>query len=428
MNPVLDLAGIGVGPFNLSVAALLHGSELNASFYESKAQFCWHRGMMLPGAQLQTSYLKDLVTPVDPTNPHSFLAYLVAKRRFYPFLNASQGAVTRQEFADYLGWVAGRLDNLRFGTRVERVDFDQNHFVLQLGSETVHARHLSVAVGKRPLVPACARPLLSEHCFHAIDIGLRTLDLRGKRVAVIGGGQTGAEIVLNALDGLWGAPASVSWLSRRPNFQPLDETPFTNEWFTPDYVDAFHALPLLRRSRIVAEQKLASDGISPQTLQALYQRFYRLVHLEGGGHRLRLRPHRELISLQRGAAYTLGLQNGHDGAREQEQADLVILCTGFADHFPDCLASLRAELQLDEDGKLRLNSHFAAAWNGPRGNRLYVLNAGRHSHGIAEPQLSLMAWRSARIINDVLGRRRFDTAENTSFVDWASGDWERAVA
>ena len=80
MTNVLDLAGIGVGPFNLSLAAQLDSVDgLNVRFYDRKAHFSWHPGMMLPDVELQTSFLKDLVTATNPTSPWSFVAYLVAQ-------------------------------------------------------------------------------------------------------------------------------------------------------------------------------------------------------------------------------------------------------------------------------------------------------------------------------------------------------------
>ena len=102
-SDTLDLAGIGIGPSNLSLASLLDGvGNVRAHFYESRASFDWHPGMMLPDVELQSSYLKDLVTPVMPTSPWSFISYLVAHKRLYAFLNAHYDAVPRREFAQYL--------------------------------------------------------------------------------------------------------------------------------------------------------------------------------------------------------------------------------------------------------------------------------------------------------------------------------------
>lgn len=420
----LDLAGIGAGPFNLAVAAQLRGQGQSSRFFEAKRQYSWHPGLMLPGAELQTSYLKDLVTPVDPTSPYTFLAYLVAKRRFYDFLHAEQGAITRREFADYLQWVAARLDNVQMNSRVERVLDRGDLFELEVrgekGAEKIMAKNLCVAAGKKPFIPDCCKPLLSDQCFHALEIALRQLDVRGKRVAVVGGGQTGAEVVLNLLNNHWGCPDELLWVSRRSNFLPLDETPFTNDWFTPGYVEVFRRLSGARRAQVVAEQKLASDGISPDTLKALYQCLYRLVHLEGAADRVQLLPHRELRNLSRAGSHELLLHNNLNGDNEVQRADLVILCTGLREALPQCLAPLQDRLQRDADGSLVLDDRFAASLQGAAGRRLYFLGTGRYSHGIAEPQLSLSAWRAAQVVNDLVGRQVYDTGQADNYMHWVT--------
>jgi lysine N6-hydroxylase len=48
-----------------------------------------------------------------------------------------------------------------------------------------------------------------------------------------------------------------------------------------------------------------------------------------------------------------------------------------------------------------------------------VQNAGRASHGIADPQLALLAWRAATILNDVLGRRAFALDGAGSLIEWS---------
>ncbi len=429
MSDILDVAGIGAGPFNLAVAALLHRQPLNARFFEAKATHSWHPGMMLPQALLQTSYLKDLVTPVDPTNPYSFLSYLVDKRRFYAFVNAEQDAITRQEFADYLSWVAQRLDILQMDSPVDAVEDDGECFRLTVRGQDVRARNLCVAAGKQPYIPPCCTELLSDNCFHALGIAQRHLDLCGKRVAVIGGGQTGAEIVLNVLDNVWGEPDALTWVSRRSNFLPLDESPFVNDWFTPDYARVFQQLPAAQRQRTLQEQKLASDGISPSTLKALYQRFYRLAHVESGRVDLALRPHRELSSLRFHGHYALEMRNGLSEQMEYLDADVLILCTGLTDALPTCLNPLVDVLERDACGRPCLDQAFAAPWPGKQRRRVYLLNVARHSHGIAEPNLSLSAWRAACVVNDLLGRSHYDVGQADSPMQWTSQpSSERAVA
>src|ERR1700724_3947690 len=106
---VLDAVGVGAGPFNLSLAALIAPTGFNARFFERSANFQWHPGLLFPEATIQVSYLKDLVTLVDPTSPYSFVAFLRAQRRLYRFINRTEARTSREEFNQYLQWVASTL-------------------------------------------------------------------------------------------------------------------------------------------------------------------------------------------------------------------------------------------------------------------------------------------------------------------------------
>lgn len=423
MSPRFDVAGIGAGPFNLSVAALLAPlHQVHSAFFDRRKQFDWHPGMMLPGAKLQTSFLKDLVTSADPTSSYSFLAYLVAKRRFYRFINAEFSHVERREFADYLGWVAGRLPNLKLDRDVREVDLKDGQLRLRFDHGEAQARDLVVATGSVPRIPDWAKPHQGERCLHTHTYLAHVPDLSGLRVAVIGGGQSGAEIVLDLLSGTRGTPHSVTWLTRRQTLEALDETPFCNEFFTPDYVDVFHGLPNARKPAIVDRQKLASDGVSPNTLKELYQLLY-LDRLHGRAQRVRILPSREVQAMDAlaGGGWTLAAHNNFDGANQQFDVDAVILATGYLTRLPACLEPLRHRLDLDSEGRFALQRDFSVNWAGPSGHRIFVQNAGRYSHGIAEPQLSLAAWRGATIVNAILGEERYATGDEALPIEWATG-------
>jgi lysine N6-hydroxylase len=240
-------------------------------------------------------------------------------------------------------------------------------------------------------------------------------------VAVIGGGQSGAEILLHLLNQTDNAPSHLAWISQRPNFLPLDETPFTNELFTPPYVASFRDLPEPRRHATVEREKLAGDGVSSETLTAIYRRLYVLRHLEPSGPEVELLPHRDVVNAEpREGGYQLIMRNGMDGMMEIGHAEIVILATGYRYELPDCLAALTGRIVIDRTGRPVPDADFAIAWDGPSANRIFALNAGLISHGIAEPQLSLMAWRGAVIANALLGRRQFDVEVPNSMVNWRS--------
>ena len=123
-----DLIGIGAGPANLSLAALLTTARdrglisLRSIFFEKNQAIFWHSGQMFPGTLMQTEFYRDLVTPVDPTSRFSFLNYAKLNGRLDQFFCSSTIYPTRREFEDYFNWVANQIAEIVFGANVHSVD------------------------------------------------------------------------------------------------------------------------------------------------------------------------------------------------------------------------------------------------------------------------------------------------------------------
>ncbi len=414
MSEPFDLIGIGVGPFNLSLAALLEKVPgVRARFFDRKPAFDWHPEIMFADSTMQTTYLKDLVTPVDPTNPCSFLNYLVENRLFYRFIHTQRSSISRREFEQYCQWVSGKLAHkLQFDTDVRSVRFAGDEFVIETSNGEYRSTNLCVATGLVPRVPEFAKPFLGPNCIHAKSPELLNMSFEGKSVVIVGGGQTGIEIFRNALHGKWGGAREIQVITRRKNLEPLDETAFTNEYFTPQYVNAFWGLKPEKKAEIVAGQKLASDGNTPSYLLDLYRDLYRMKYVEMDPRNIRILACRKLTSLERdGEGFRLKIENTFLDRFEEIKADIVILSTGFETAIPRALEPLLPRLRLDSEGRFVLNKSYAVMWDGPEANRIYAMNFSRHNHGIIDPQTSLMAWRSAVIINDLLRTEVYATDE-----------------
>ncbi|MCP3469090.1 SidA/IucD/PvdA family monooxygenase [Bradyrhizobium sp. CCGUVB1N3] len=417
----LDLAGIGIGPFNLSLAAQLDSTPtLHARFFERRPCFEWHPGMMLPDVELQSSFLKDLVTSTNPTSRWSFVAYLVAHKRLFTFLNARYDAVPRREFARYFEWVADSLANLTFGTDIREISHDGRDFVLTTNGGRHRARNIALGVGASPSLPTWALSLQGDRCFHCSEAVDRLPHITSDRIVVIGGGQSGGEIVQHLLsrDQL---PNSLKWISRRHNFEPMNDTPFSNQVFSPEYIDAFRQLNDERKHAALGTHILTSDGLSLSTINAIYRRLYTLRHIEARNPDVELLPNRDVIQVDRVQdGFRLIIRNGFDGGIEICFADVLVLATGYKFKLPDAIAPLQDRIALDRNHRLVLADDYSATWDGPRENRIFALNAGRYSHGIADSQLSLMAWRSAVIVNALLGRNHFELGLPQPVVRWGS--------
>lgn len=129
----LDVLGVGIGPFNLSLAALVDRQpRLRALFCDRRPEFRWHPGMLVDGARMQVPFLADLVSLVDPTNPWSFLNYLRAHDRLFPFYFAERFQLPRREYDHYCRWVAEGLADCRFGTEVTAVGWADGAFTATL--------------------------------------------------------------------------------------------------------------------------------------------------------------------------------------------------------------------------------------------------------------------------------------------------------
>jgi lysine N6-hydroxylase len=387
---LLDVAGVGIGPFNLSVAALLQPlEELQVRFYDRAPEFQWHSGLLFPEATIQVSFLKDLVTLADPTSPYSFLSFLYATKRLYRFINVNYTKVTRVEFNQYFRWVCASLPSLRLGCPVEAIFFDGDTLALDTGGEVVRARNVVLGSGLTPVIPECASPHLGPTVFHATRYLKQNVTTAGQRIAVIGGGQTGAEVFNHLLSDSTRLPRELYWVSRRPNYLPLDESPFTNELFSPNYSNYFFKLPNEDKPPILAQQKLASDGIAKDLLDTIYRKLYELEFLDGKRCVSTLCPNRELIEMSAMAdgSWSLALWDEATNQARVINADIVVLCTGADYKPPAYLDPLMDRIPLDR-GRFLIRDDFSIEWDGPEALTIYVQNAARHSPGVAAPPLS----------------------------------------
>ena len=165
-DTVLDFVGVGFGPSNLALAIAVkeHNDDpevtrpVVAEFVEVKPEFGWHTGMLIPGATMQVSFLKDLVTPRNPRSEFSFLSYLTDRGRLAEFINYKTFFPTRLEFHDYLSWAAANVDaNVRYGscvTAIREVDGAFDVDVTGTRAGRLRARNVVIAGG---LSPNCRR-------------------------------------------------------------------------------------------------------------------------------------------------------------------------------------------------------------------------------------------------------------------------------
>lgn len=415
-----NLCGIGAGPSNLSIAAMLKKPE-TALFIEQMENYDWHSGLQLGFAELQVSHLKDLVTLADPTNKFSFLNYLVKSGRMYHFLNCQFENISRREYSDYLKWVHSSLNNINMAESVLSVDYENGQFQIDTSKDRYFSKHLSIGVGKTPYIPEFARHEINENNFHASTYGLRRDNFKGKKVVVIGGGQTGAEIVYDILNRSEAFQASsLHWVSRRHNFLPMDDSSFTNDLYMPCQLDYLADLDEETKVDLYNQNILSSDGISEKLIKAIYQSLYKNEFLYPGKTKTRLIPNVNVNSLLRSGTnkFSVGVKHNLHRTSEKFDCDIIIWATGYKSKSHQFLSNRIKDSLQYEAGEVRLNQDYSAKWEEEDNNKIFILNSSPIQKGLADPNLSLTAWRSKLIAGTIEQGMHDKNETSKSIIEW----------
>jgi lysine N6-hydroxylase len=431
--PVHDVVAVGIGPFNLGLAALTAPvPDLSGVFLDEHEDFSWHPGMLIEGTTLQVPFLADLVTMADPTSPYSYLAYLKATGRLYPFYIREDFHPLRAEYDAYCRWVAGRLPGLRWGRRVERVEHDGDVYRVSArdvgtGEVEVHlGRRLVLGVGTAPWLPEPLRDLpgparhAAEYLQHKEE--LQTLGA----VTVVGSGQSAAEVYLDLLTDAGRLGYRVDWVTRSPRFFPMEVTKLTLEMTSPEYARYHHGLPMARRDALAREQRHLYKGISGDLVDAIYDTLYRT------GRRGEV-PTTLLTGVDvTGAAwdpdhreYSLRLHHAESGRTATRTTRGLVLATGYRARVPEFLEPVRDRIRWDARGRydVALDHSVDVA-----GREIFVQNAEEHTHSLIAPDLGMGAYRNSVIVNAICGREVYAVEEHIAYQDFGLAGSGDAVA
>ncbi|KAK2594206.1 PAK-related GC kinase Sid1 [Conoideocrella luteorostrata] len=365
-----DLICVGFGPASLSVAVALHdaiaagkkllpdGSPPKVLFVEKQNQFAWHSGMLLPGAKMQISFVKDLATLRDPRSEFTFLNYLHRQGRLVDFTNLSTFLPARVEYEDYLRWCSSFFTRLvQFGQQVVSVSPNDatkgsvRSFTVQSEDITtgqIHSyrgRHVLMATGGQPSLPK-SFPLKHPRVIHSSQYANVIHKIIPKtsapcRVVVVGAGQSAAEIFNNVASRF---PNSETYLVMRQEFlRPSDDSPFVNSVFNPEYIDCMFPKSAKYRNDLLTEARSTNYGVVRlELIEALYERMYdqrRELGVDEKSWPHRIMGGKQITSIEsRGEAMELKIQSVQDSAldgfvdaKDEEiiEADLVIAATGY---------------------------------------------------------------------------------------------------
>jgi L-ornithine N5-monooxygenase len=424
-HPVLDVIGVGFGPSNLALAVAIHEHNadpavtrpVTAEFVELKPEFSWHSGMLIPGATMQISFLKDLVTQRNPQSEFTFLSYLTERGRLTEFINYKTFFPTRLEFHDYLAWAAAKVDaRVRYGSRVTAIHDGDGSFDIEVTG--THAGRLSahnvvIAGGLSPQLPPgvtrSARQVHNHGFLHDLD---RLPSRKHDRFVVVGAGQSAAEVAAYLHD--LSPTVEVHGVFAKYGYSPADDSPFANRVFDPDAVDDFYSAdPGVRRQLIDYHRSTNYSAVDLPLIEDLYAREY--AERVAGNRRLFLRGASSVFeTVEDDDGVRVAILHHPTGAVEQIDCDAVIYATGFLPaQLRGILGDLCDDVVMDEGGRPVVSRDYRLATTRPTSGGLYIQGNTEHTHGLTSSLLSNIAVRSAEILRSI-DASRLSPAGNAS--------------
>ncbi len=431
-----DVVGIGFGPSNLSLAIAMeeyraNGPEnpenpengVSSVFFERQSSFGWHRNMLLPSATMQISFLKDLVTFRNPTSSFSFVSYLHASGRLPQFVNNQDFFPTRQEFHQYLEWAQARVaDRIVYGAEVTSIRLPSDdprrtdRLRLEVADGTgrdrvVEARNVVISTGLVPSMPVGTER--DERVWHSSEFlekfgRMNPADLR--RVAVVGAGQSAAEITRFLYDEL--PHAEVYAVIPSYGYSVADDTPFANQIFDPAAVDDYYFGTEQTRDAFWRYHRNTNYSVvDDEVIRDLYRRSY--DEDVRGLNRLRFLNLSRVTAVKRSGAETrVSLQVGPDAEVRELDFDALVCATGYQAMEPTgLLGELDRHCLRDEEGRYRVERDYRLVTDPALRCGIYLQGGTEHTHGLTSSLLSNLAVRSGEIADSIVSRRPRGHAE-----------------
>lgn len=464
-----DMVCVGFGPASLAIAVALHDAlegtdesldvpgltdrKPKVAFLEKQNRFAWHAGMLLPGARMQITFMKDMATLRNPQSHFTFLNYLFKHDRLIEFMNLNTFLPSRIEYEDYMRWCAGQFEDVvHYGQEVIKVTPEKsatgeiatfNVLSRDVATGQLHSRrtrHVVIAPGGRPNIPL---PFPSDHpkVVHSSQFQhISTRILRDPqypyRVAVVGNGQSAAEI-FDFLHNNY-PNSRTSLLIKHSALRPSDDSPFVNEIFNPGRVDSTYSRdPALRSSSIKEDRNTNYGVVRLNLLEQIYETLYEQRVRYGNSAEAekqwphRILPHRNVVEVRESPVIKDGirlrvrdqsplyLSNTPNGQERFEELDVdaVFVATGYHRDLHETL--LKDARNLMPGGDLA-----DARWQVQRDYRIHFEekkvsdDAGvwlqgccESTHGLSDTLLSILATRGGQIVKSIFEKRNWHGAD-----------------
>ena len=203
----------------------------------------------------------------------------------------------------------------------------------------------------------------------------------------------------------------LEWISRSTIFETLETGKLGEEIFSPSYVQYFNSLPLETRQEAVTKFARSQNGISPETLQAIYEHLYDLP--QDDAKRINIRANLEVNQITREQDFTISMRHTELHDERTSKTGAVVAATGFVPSLPRFVNRLDIEFEGEQAWKVDANYriHRTVKAN----HHLYATTNLELSHGPAADNLGMSVSRNQLILNDVAGKELYPVEQHATF-------------
>ncbi|MDO5970713.1 SidA/IucD/PvdA family monooxygenase [Flavivirga aquimarina] len=420
---IYSVIGVGIGPFNLGLAALIDPiEELSAIFFDQVEAFDWHPGLMLDYVTLQTPFLCDCVSMADPTNPYSFLNFLKQTGRLYKFFIRENFYILRKEYNLYCKWVSQQLSSCKFSHRVSSLAYKDGVYEVTVQnlkenkSVIYYAENLVLGTGTKPTVPEFVNEDVKNNVFHTSDYLYKKEELlESTSVTIIGSGQSSAEVFYDLLqqkpDNL-----RLKWYTRPDRLFPMEYSKLTLELTSPDFVDYFFNMPSDKQKGMLSSQFSQFKGINYDLINEIYDTLY-MMSVGDKEVNVKIQPNSQLDDIEKdiNGCYTLQFTQVEQERKFEDTSEYVVLGTGYKYSEPKFLQGISERISRKDNGQFDVSRNYNI---GAHANDIFVQNAEIHTHSLISTDLGMGAYRNSHIINQIAGREVYKIEKRIAFQDF----------
>lgn len=404
---VYNLIGIGIGPFNLGLAALLQKTAISCMFFDRQPEFSWHPGLMLEWSRMQVPFYADLVTLEDPTSAYTYLNFLKETNGLLRHGILENLYPLRSEYQAYCSWVAKKLKVLNFNHDCKAIYYHEKSQLYEIhlshkGAATpavYFAENIVVGIGNEPYIPCNvkASPLLAPVLHGSSYLFCKEQLKKKKEIVVVGSGQSAAEVFYDLLMST-DSDVQLKWVTRSDRYFPMEGGPFAFSLSSPDYIEWFYALPPQQKETLIAAQSPLYKGVNAYLLKMIYEQID--IEERKGEKRTRLQTGEALTEIRNVSSKLEMKFIDSVGSENILHADAVVLCTGYKFNFPDFLRPVAHKVVLNEHGYPVLDKDYSSILQ----PSLFFQNADLYSHGFNSADLGLGPYRNGIIMQQLKSR------------------------